>query len=43
VTFLGNSDPSGGCSADNAPGNSPDAMPIRFTPATAGFAARNRG
>ena len=43
VTFLGNSDPSGGCGAGNAPGGHPDAVPIRFTQATARSAARNQG
>jgi nitrate reductase molybdenum cofactor assembly chaperone NarJ/NarW len=43
VTFLGNSDPSGGCSAGNAAGSSPGGIPIRFTPATARSAARNQG
>jgi nitrate reductase molybdenum cofactor assembly chaperone NarJ/NarW len=43
VTFLGNSDPSGGCRAGNAPGGSTDAIPIRFSPAPARPAARNQG
>jgi nitrate reductase molybdenum cofactor assembly chaperone NarJ/NarW len=43
VTFLGNSDPSGGCGAGHAPGGTAEAIPIRFTPATARSGARNQG
>ncbi len=43
VTFLGNSDPSGGCGAGNAGGGTTDAIPIRFTSAPARPAARNQG
>lgn len=43
VTFLGNSDPSGGCGAGNAAGGSNDAIPVRFTSAPARPAARNQG
>lgn len=43
VTFLGNSDPSGGCGAANTPQGNTDAIPIRFTSATARTAARNQG
>ena len=43
VTFLGNSDPSGGCGAASASGRGSGDTPIRFVPATARPAASNQG
>lgn len=43
VTFLGNSDPSGGCGGATPSRGSSEAIPIRFTSATARPAARNQG